>query len=410
MKSLSQRIEIYTNQKIREKVRKIAQPGVALEVIGQEVNAIIAQALDIQLEAERDEFLGRQPYERLENSPKRNGFKSTSVPGFFGRLFLHKPALRQGSLHSPLLTALKQAGKGLASFLAIRFWLKGAATRSTAAEINAALGTKLSHSTVSTLTNALEPAIRQWMNRPIPPNITYLLLDAAYLPVRRPGFTSKQALLLALGMDSFGNRHVLGFLLGDRESLDSWQAFINDLLKRGLNRNTLRLVISDEHKAIEQAVKNLLAVPHQLCLVHKIRNLRAIMPRRDWGAFLNDFKAIYWADSRKLALQAFGRLQARWMKLYPRATAMALDRFDNLTTFMNEPQHVWRTLRSSNLIERFIAEIKRRTRAAGTMHSELEVAKIVWSVSTTQEDNWSKRKLWKSQGGDLFQEGLQNVA
>jgi transposase-like protein len=77
---------------------------------------------------------------------------------------------------------------------------------------------------------------------------------------------------------------------------------------------------------------------------------------------------------------------------------------------MNEPQHVWRTLRSSNLIERFIAEIKRRTRAAGTMHSELEVAKIVWSVSTTQEDNWSKRKLWKSQGGDLVQEGLLNVA
>ena len=202
MKSLSQKLEVYTNQKIRERIRKVVQPGVIQEVISQEINAIIAQALNAQMDLDRDHFLDRQPYERLQNSPKRNGFKTTSIPGFFGRLFLRKPVLRTGSFSSPLLCALKQAGNNLASFLAVRFWLKGAATRSTAQQINSALGTHLSHSTVSTLTNALEPTIRQWMNRPIPPDLRYLLLDATYLPVRRPGFTSKQALLLALGIDS----------------------------------------------------------------------------------------------------------------------------------------------------------------------------------------------------------------
>ena len=102
------------------RVRQLIQPGTLKEVLGQEINAILAEALNSQLEAERDEALGRLPYERLEDSPKRNGFKLVSMPGFFGRLTLRKPVLRSGSLPSGLLTAIKTAGQSLAAFLPLK--------------------------------------------------------------------------------------------------------------------------------------------------------------------------------------------------------------------------------------------------------------------------------------------------
>ena len=208
---------------------------------------------------------------------------------------------------------------------------------------------------------------------------------------------------MALGLDHDGKRYILGFMLGEKESLDAWETFLKDLLKRGLKPANLRLVLSDEHKAIEQAVKNLLPTPHQLCLVHKARNLKIRVHRSHWQTFYSDFHAIYWADSREDALRSLGRFQQRWQKPYPVATRIALDRFDDFTRFMAEPQALWRTLRSTNFIERFIREIKRRTRPAGTMHSELEVMKLAWSVSNDQEQNWQTRGLWrksKAQGGE----------
>ena len=397
MLTVSQTTERLGNLMARSKVKESVQMGTIKNIVENEINSIISDALNERLRAEQAALLGRSPYERQEGSPSRNGFKATWISGVFGRILLRKPVVRRGLYASPLLMALKQAGRSLRDVMAVRFWLRGASTRAVAQEINEALGTKLSHSTVSTLTNALEPMIREWETKPIPAGIRYLFPDALYLPVRRPGFTKEQAILLALGVDGTGMRHLLGFMLGDRESEDSWSALFKDLLKRGLDREALRLVVSDEHKGIEAAVTKVLAVPHQLCVVHKIRNLRARVAAPNWKAFLADLNAIYWAPNREDAKRAAGVLQGRWQAMYPKAVSIALNRLDDFLRFMDEPKNLWTLLRTSNLIERFIREMRRRLRPAGAMHSELEVSKLVWSVGTEQERRWKGRK-WMKRG------------
>ena len=393
MQSVSQMIKKQAHQQVRNRIREIVQPGTLQAIFAQELNNIIGDALNTQLAAERDQALGRAAYER-KPGPARNGFKSTRCPGLFGPLTLRRPVLRKGSLASPLLFALKQTGQHLRDFLALRFWLRGASTRAVAQELNSALGTKLSHSTISNISNALEPTLRAWESQPIPAGTCYLFLDALYLPVRRPGFTSEQALLAALGLDANGKRYILGFMLGDRESADSWSAFIKSLLARGLSRDSLRLVISDEHKGIEAAVSNFLAVPHQLCVIHHQRNIRLRVASPNRKAFMADFHDIFWAVSREAARQALGRLEARWKAAYPKAVALTIHRFDDFTRFFNEPQHLWTILRSTNILERFNRELRRRLNSAGAMHSELEVMKLTWAVSQAQEQRWAKRKLW----------------
>ena len=74
--------------------------------------------------------------------------------------------------------------------------------------------------------------------------------------------------------------------------------------------------------------------------------------------------------------------------------ALTLHRFDDFTRFFDEPAQLWTVLRSTNILERFNRELRRRLHSAGAMHSELEVMKLTWAVSEAQEQRWAKRKLW----------------
>lgn len=394
MITVPQQIERHANSYTRSLVRRVVQPGTLKNVLEQEIHAVLAEAFQARLEAEFAQAVGRGRYERVPGSPWRNGSKPVTVAGLAGPMTFARPVTRTGSIRLPILEALKNAGRNLRDVLAVRFWLRGASTRAVAEELHAALGARIGKSTVSKLTETIEPTVAAWEERRIEPGIQYLLLDALYLPVRRPGFTHDDALLQALGIDEKGHKHVLGGMLGDRESEDSWTSFLKDLLRRGLKRDQIKLVVSDEHKAIEAAVAKVLGIPHQLCIVHLLRNLKGRVPRPDWPPFHADVHGVFWATSPEESRQALGRLEARWRQRYPRAVSLVLRRYDAFARFFSEPPRFWTALRSTNLIERFIRELRRRLRPAGAIHSERELWKLVWIVSTQQEKRWGGRRVW----------------
>lgn len=285
----------------------------------------------------------------------------------------------------------------------MNFWLKGASTRAVAASLNEAFGTKMTANHISQMTNALEPILREWEKKPLPAGIQYLYLDALYLTVKRQESGVKQALLVAIGVDGHLKRHFLGFLVGDRESEASWTALVEELLNRGLDRQALRMVVSDAHGGILAAVKNRLGVTHQLCVVHKMKNVRFRVAWKDQKAFMADFKAVYWAQNREEALVALGSLKAKWSKTYPKAVEMTGENFDSYTRFFGEDPKYWLITRSSNLIERFNLELRKRFRPAGMMQNELELTKLVWAVAQAQQRNWERLKVHTSRREEKVQ-------
>ncbi len=412
MKSRNQLIQSIVSMKIRQQIHNCMEPGTIQNILEDSFNKEFSRIMNDALRSEVTEMLAREPYQRQPGSIQRNGYKNCQIPGMYGPVTLKRPVVRKGALKLPLLEALKKAGKGLIATLASAFWLKGASTRNTAIILSETLGARMSASDVSKITNAMAPGLKEWENRPVPEGIVYLLLDALYLPVQwrktsslKEGFTAKQALLCGIGIDTQGEAHFLGHLLGDRESLESWEAFLGGLLTRGLKPTALRLVISDEHKAIIAAVQNKLNVPHQYCVFHKMKNIRLRIPSRDRRAYLEDFKDIFWADSRDEAVRAVGVLEGKWSGRYPKVVELTLANLDNFLMFMNEPKERWTALRTSNRIERFNGELRRRLRPAGTIHSELELTKIIWSVSEAQKRIWKTRKTFR-----VPKEGAANQA
>lgn len=395
MNSLSQVLERQVHKSARQKVRQAIEPGVLWNILQSEMSTVISEVVQDRLRQEQDQILGRQAYERSADPRRRNGFKRVRLAGLLRGFWVKKPVLRRGTPPSALLESFRNFGHGLFGALASRFWLRGTSTRAVAQELNRTFGTKVSATDVSRVSESVIPAVESWMRRPVPEGIQFLFLDALYLPVRKPGFTTKQALLVALGVNARGAKHILGFVLGDRENHDSWSALIKDLLNRGLKRDTLELVLSDDHKAIRSAVDQVLGVPHQLCVVHKMRNALARVSAPNRKDFYRDFIRVYWAKSKTLALVALGELRGRWGTVYPKAVDIATADAERFLRFMDFPEAYWTTLRSTNLIERFIRELRRRLRPAGALPAEDALWKLVWSVSQEQERRWARAPRWQ---------------
>jgi transposase-like protein len=396
MKSVTEVLESAMHKNVRMKIRSCTQPGVILNIIDSEMQAFLSDVLQKKLLEEQESLLLRRPYQRGGDGRKRNGFKHLRLKGLFRKIVIRKPVLRTATPQSPIISLFKSFGNGIVGMLASRFWLRGTSTRATAEELNRTFGTKLSASDVSKFSTTVLPDVKAWLERPITEPFEFLFLDAIYLPFKLPASTERQALLCAVGLTTTGKRRVLGFLLGDRESDDAWTALIKDLLQRGLDRARIALVISDEHKAIVSAVGSTLGKPHQLCVIHKMRNaLCRVRGKQHRKQFYADFTAAYWADSKDLAMRALGRLEAKWGRLYPKAVSIACSNPDAFLLFTEQPKELWTILRSTNLIERFNRELRRRLNPAGAMHTENELWKLAGTVAIEQERRWDKRAIRK---------------
>jgi transposase-like protein len=393
MKSLSQMVNLVAHKKLDSVIGECLSPGFLVHQVDRVIHRQITQVLNDLIKSSATEELDREPYARKGSSEVyRNGYKVVSIPSFIGRLQLNKPAIRKGSLKLPILRSLKTAGQSFLKSLAVRFYLGGGSTRRVADELSEVFGKNISASTISQMTAVLDETIKEWEERALPANIRYLFLDATYIPFRLSGFTKDHALLVALGIDEHGQKHVLGFLLGDRENMESWSSLLQNLLDRGLDRNSLQLVISDEHGAIIKSVSEKLAVSHQYCLFHKLLNTKPHVASPDWKEFLNDLKSVYWAEDKNKSMEAAGHLRGKWGKKYPKAVEIALRNYDSYTQFFNVEERCWKTLRTSNLIERFNREIKRRVKNAGTLGQRMALFKLLYTVSINQEKRWRKVK------------------
>jgi putative transposase len=403
MKNIPQYLQHLARQKMDSKVHSLLDPGLLQKWAAEALNRQVLEALNTQMLKERDEYLGRQPYQREADIVHRNGFKTVSTPFLGGFLSLRQPVLRRGGFISPTLAATRQAGKALVGFLAGRLWLKGLGTRAAAGEINETFGTHLSPNSITRITKDLAPAMREWEKRPLPQNLLYLYLDALYVSIRQEDRFEKMALLVAIGVDNNLKRHFLGYLVGSQESRETWGALVQNLLDRGLATATLRLVISDAHEGIREAVKDLLRTRHQLCVVHKLRNARARVAYASQKAFTQDFKRIFWADNRSQALVALGRLKATWERVHPKAVETVERDLDEYLLFFDEEPRFWMITRSSNLIERFIGETRRRLKPARGMQNEFELEKLLYAVATAQQERWNRIKIHTSRKGEETQ-------
>jgi putative transposase len=363
----------------RESLSELAKLGARL---------IIQRAV----EDEFDAWLGRARYERrpehqrgLRNydSGLRNGFRSRTVQTAEGELSVEIPQVREAAetFASKLFPRTpKLLRTEPLKALVIGAFVRGLSMRDVESLCEQAGLGKLSKSTASRICEELRERYEQFKRRDLYDiHLVALFLDATFISVRPSG--PKEGVLVAWGFTDQGERVLLQVMLGMRESFEDWQALGRDLIARGLGAPML--IVADGAPGLSKAVEQCWpASDRQRCCVHRARNLYAKLPERE----RDRVKHAYWQalDDAINERDAKQRLQALVDDLdkggfTAAAKCLAAD-LDALVVHLRYPTRHRRRWRSTNLLERSLGEVKRRTKVMGRFPGENSCLTLVWAV------------------------------
>ena len=184
-----------------------------------------------------------------------------------------------------------------------------------------------------------------------------------------------------MGFTEDGKRVLLAVSLRMRESFEDWQTLGLDLISRGLGAPML--IVADGAPGLIKAVEQCWpASDRQHCTVHRLRNLLAKLPERE----RERVRRAYWQALDEAINQRDGkqRLQTLVDELdkggYTAAAACLADDLDALVVHLRYPIRHRRRWRSTNLLERSLGEVKRRTKVIGRFPGETSCLTLVWAV------------------------------
>src|SRR5438105_5008476 len=372
-------LSVGVGENARESLSELARLGARL---------IIQRAV----EDEFDAWLGRSRYERRPDGERglrnygdgyRNGYRPRRVQTAEGELQIEIPQVREAAetFASKLFPRTpKLLRTEPLKALVIGAFVRGLSMRDVEDLCEKAGLGKLSKSTASRMCEELKERFEAFKRRDLyEVHLAALFLDAVFLSVRRDG--PKEGVLVAWGFTEEGERVLLAVMLGMRESHEDWLALARDLIARGLGAPLL--IVADGApgliKAIEQCWP---ASDRQHCAVHRVRNLLAKLPESE----RERVRAAYWqaldeATGERDGKQRLGALLEELDQAGYTAAAKCLnDDLDALVVHLRYPTRHRRRWRSTNLLERSLGEVKRRTKVIGRFPGERSCLTLVWAV------------------------------
>lgn len=223
----------------------------------------------------------------------------------------------------------------------------------------------MSPSTVSELNQKIYGKIEAWRNRPIEGSHAYVYLDGIWLKRSWGGEVKNVAVLVAVGVDADGYREMLGVCEGAKEDLESWRTFLRHLKERGLKG--VRLVVSDKCLGLVQAVAEFYPeAAWQRCVVHFYRNVFTAVPKGKVKEVAAMLKAIHAQEDRGAAMEKAKAVQAKLAAMrLSRAAQIIAEGVHETLAYMAFPREHWSRIRTNNMLERVMREIRRRTRVVG---------------------------------------------
>jgi transposase-like protein len=350
---------------------------------------------ELESERQRDRFSGWAPYERRRGKRRkyRNGYYERDFVTRFGTIRLRIARTREKSFLPVGLKRFQRRAEEV-SLLIREAFLRGISTRQVGRVVATITGETVSAQTVSKLTRDLDEAVRQFHQARLSDDYVYLFLDGVSLRVRRPTGRKRVQMLVAYGIRQDGSRHLLAFLRSQGEGQADWEALLEDLYRRGLEGRALQLILTDGCAGLAAAIRTVYPrVRHQRCWVHKMRNILEKARKCDYDEVKAGAQAIYLAKSRAQAEAAFRRFRARWQRHYPNVVKRLGQDLPELLSFFAFPPHLWKKLRTTNVIERCFVEVRRRTRPMVCFVNVESVDRIIYSIFQRFNLEWKTRTL-----------------
>ena len=214
-----------------------------------------------------------------------------------------------------------------------------------------------SPSTISNITNVVLKDVEEFHKRSFNQEFIAVFMDATFIPIQRGGNYTKEAVLIAIGIDKHGYKQVLDYVINPGESVEIYSEMLLSLKERGLT--SVDIFVTDGLKGMRDACLNIYPEStHQVCWTHLVRNAYKKVKKADRSAVCEELKKIYTSKTKIEAQAHLDHFYVKYQNLYPNVVNMLYNYEESLFSFFDFPE-ISRSLYTTNIIENFNKLLKR---------------------------------------------------
>lgn len=341
------------------------------------------------LEAEMEEHLGREKYDRVPEEDKnyRNGYSTKKIRSSFGDVKIDVPRDRKAEFEPKIVKKYETVCNELDKKV-IGLYARGMSVDDIKAEIDELYGVDISPAMISKITDKVMDTAIAWQNRPLDEVYPIVYMDAIHYKVRDEHQIVSKAAYICMALDMKGYKDILGIWIGEQEGAKFWLSVCNDLKNRGVR--DIVIACMDGLKGLPEAIKTVFPnVNIQSCIIHQIRNSIKYISSKDSKAFMKDLKCVYQATNEDLALQALQDLDNSWGSKYPIVIQSWTNNWDNLSTYFKFPPEIRRIIYTTNALEGFNRQLRKFTKTKTSFPTDDSLRKSLYLATEQIMSKWN---------------------
>ncbi|ADV98079.1 putative transposase [Yersinia pestis biovar Medievalis str. Harbin 35] len=343
--------------------------------------------VETALNAELTEHLGHEKNTPKSGSNTRNGYSSKTLLCDDGEIELNTPRDRENTFEPQLIkknqTRITQMDSQILSLYA-----KGMTTREIVATFKEMYDADVSPTLISKVTDAVKEQVAEWQNRQLDALYPIVYMDCIVVKVRQNGSVINKAVFLALGINTEGQKELLGMWLAENEGAKFWLSVLTELKNRGLQDILIACV--DGLKGFPDAINSVYPQTHiQLCIIHMVRNSLKYVSWKDYKAVTSGLKMVYQAPTEEAALMALDKFAEAWDDKHPQISKSWRTHWENLNTFFGYPPDIRKAIYTTNAIESVNSVIRAAIKKRKVFPTDDSVRKVVYLAIKDASKKWS---------------------
>ncbi len=349
------------------------------------------------LNAEMEQHLGYAKHapEGRNSGNSRNGKSSKKVRSVHGEIDLDIPRDRGGSFEPKLI---KKGEKQLNGFddRIISLYARGMTTRDIQAHFEESYGVEVSPTFISQVTNEVLDEVKQWQQRPLDALYPVVYLDCLVVRSRDSGAVQNKSVYLALGINTDGEKELLGLWMAQTEGAKFWLSVMNELKNRGVQ--DIFIACCDGLKGFPEAIEAVYPKTQvQLCIVHQIRHSLRYVNWKQRKVIAADLKRIYGAATLAEAELALAEFAEKWDDQHPTISLSWRNNWERLSVFFDYPPEIRKVIYTTNAIESLNASLRKITKTRRSFPTDDSVMKILYLALHQISKKWTMPiRDWKA--------------
>ena len=363
------------------------------------LDSLLQPLMQKLLDAELENHLEYSKYTHLKGKKSqniRNGHcKPKTVKTKYGNIKIKTPRDRNATFN-PLIIEKGQTRLTGFEDKCIALYAKGMSLRDIERTLKEIYGVKINKDDITRLISAVSEETEKWKSRKLKPMYVFTYADCLYVPIKDDITSSKKAVYVIIGIDTDGYKDILGLWIDKTESGSFWNNVFEDLKERGVE--DILYMSSDGIAGFKGSLERVFPKTQtQRCVVHLVRNIYSLCPKKEAKQIIADYKKIYTSSNQEEANFQLEVFKKNYEKEHKRIVKKAEEFMEYLEPLFELPQEIRKCIYTSNAVESVNSALRKVTRGKGAFPNESSVYKILYLRIKELSEKWKKPiQNWKT--------------